>query len=113
MNEPVEVRVTTDSQEEAEKICTAVVAGRVAACAQITAPIRSTYWWEGKIETAVELMILMKTTSERLDELVEVVRANHSYDTPEIVAVPITGGLADYLTWITTETTPQGEAGGA
>ncbi|WP_433259728.1 divalent-cation tolerance protein CutA (plasmid) [Streptosporangium sp. CA-135522] len=101
----VEVRVAAGSLEEAESIVAAAVQGRVAAGAQITGPITSTYWWKGEIQRAEERLILMKTTTARLEDLVAVVRAAHSYDTPEIVAVPIEGGLADYLNWITEETT--------
>lgn len=104
MTSHVEVHVTAGSLEEAEKIVTAAVEGRAAACAQISGPITSTYWWQGKVERSEEYLILMKTAKSRLDELVTVVRAAHSYDTPEIVAVPIEGGLADYLNWITEET---------
>ncbi|GAA4224829.1 divalent-cation tolerance protein CutA [Actinomadura meridiana] len=82
----------------------AAVEGHLAACAQISGPITSTYWWQGKLENDEEFLIVMKTTDERLDDLVTSVKANHSYDTPEIVAVPIVGGLGDYLTWIREET---------
>ncbi|RSN08311.1 divalent-cation tolerance protein CutA [Nonomuraea sp. WAC 01424] len=105
MTRHVEVHVTTDSREEAEHIVDVAVASRVAAGAQISGPIVSTYWWQGEIQRNNEYLILMKTTTDRLDDLVVVVREAHSYETPEIVAVPIEGGLADYLNWITEETT--------
>ncbi|GAA3076480.1 divalent-cation tolerance protein CutA [Streptosporangium carneum] len=100
----LEVHVTTDTQEEAEKICNAAVRGRVAAGAQIIGPITSIYWWKGEIQRDEEFLILMKTTKDRLDELISVVKAEHSYETPEIVAIPIEGGLVEYLTWIKVET---------
>jgi periplasmic divalent cation tolerance protein len=100
----VEVHVTAASPEEAEGIVAAAVEGRVAACAQISGPIKSTYWWKGNVERAEEWLVALKTTLDNLDELTAVVRANHSYEVPEIVAVPIVGGLGEYLSWITAET---------
>ena len=105
MPEYVEVRSTTDSREEADKICAAVVEARLAACAQVSGPIRSTYWWQGKIERADEYFLAMKTTRDRFAELApQVIRANHSYDVPDIVAVSIIEGTDDYLEWIRSET---------
>ncbi|GAA2629058.1 divalent-cation tolerance protein CutA [Actinomadura fulvescens] len=104
MTQNLEIHVTTGNREEAEKVVQAAVEGRLAACAQISGPITSTYWWQGKLERDEEFFIVMKTTDERLDALVANIKANHSYDTPEIVAVPIVGGLGDYLTWIKAET---------
>ncbi|WP_030177279.1 divalent-cation tolerance protein CutA [Spirillospora albida] len=111
MAQNLEVHVTTGSREEAEKVVQAAVEGRFAACAQISGPISSTYWWQGKLERDEEFFIIMKTTDERLDALVGNIKANHSYDTPEIVAVPIVGGLGDYLTWIKAETEAPSSAG--
>jgi periplasmic divalent cation tolerance protein len=104
MPEFIEVRSATDSREEAGRICAAVVEARLAACAQVLGPVRSTYWWQGKIERADEYLILMKTTGDTFAGLAQVIRANHSYEVPDIVAVPITDGLADYLGWISAET---------
>lgn len=104
MTRHVEVHVTAGTREEAERIVDAVVGSRVAAGAQISGPIVSTYWWQGEVQRSEEYLILMKTVTDRLDELIVVVREVHSYETPEIVAVPIEGGLANYLTWITEET---------
>ncbi|MFI6705451.1 divalent-cation tolerance protein CutA [Nonomuraea sp. NPDC050478] len=100
----VEVHVTAGTREEAERIVNAAVASRTAAGAQISGPIASTYWWKGEIQRSEEFLVLMKTAGDRLDDLIMVVREAHSYETPEIVAVPIEGGLADYLNWITEET---------
>jgi len=108
MADYIEVHSTTDSREEADKICAAVVAARLAACAQVSGPIRSTYWWQGKIERADEYFLMMKTTRDRFAELARVIRANHSYDVPDIVAVPILDGTEDYLEWISAETQERG-----
>jgi len=104
MTRHVEVHVTAGTREEAERIVNAAVESRAAAGAQISGPIASTYWWKGEIQRSEEFLILMKTAADRLDDLVVVVREAHSYETPEIVAVSIEGGLADYLNWITEET---------
>jgi periplasmic divalent cation tolerance protein len=104
MPDYIEVRSTTNSCEEAAKICNAVVEARLAACAQVSGPIRSTYWWRGKIERAEEYFLTMKTTRDRFAALAQVIRANHSYEVPDIVAVPIVDGTDDYLEWISSET---------
>ena len=104
MTAHVEVHVTAGSREEAERVVDAAIRGRAAACAQITGPITSTYWWRGEVQRDEEYLILLKTAQDRLDDLVRLVREVHSYETPEIVAVPIVGGLADYLDWVTAET---------
>jgi len=102
----LQVLTTIDSREAAEQVARAVVEARVAACAQVVGPIHSTYWWEGKVEAAEEWQVLMKTTGERYAELERVIRQAHSYDVPEIIATPITGGGADYLSWVAQETRP-------
>lgn len=104
MQEYIEVHSTTRSRDEAEKICTAVVEARLAACAQVSGPIQSTYWWQGKIERSEEFFLTMKTTADRFDEIAQVIRDNHSYEIPDIVSVPLISGIADYLRWISAET---------
>jgi periplasmic divalent cation tolerance protein len=101
----LQVTTTTDSQEEAAAIARAAVEERLAACAQLFGPMSSTYWWEDEIETAEEWMVLFKTTGDRFEELVVLITDRHSYDTPEIIATPVVAGSADYLSWITDQTT--------
>ncbi|MFJ2030530.1 divalent-cation tolerance protein CutA [Streptosporangium sp. NPDC087985] len=83
-----------------------MVGGRLAADAQIVAPIESTYWWAGEIRRSEEWLLLMKTTVDRFEELARRVRELHSYEVPQIIAVPLVAGTADYLEWIRRETTP-------
>jgi periplasmic divalent cation tolerance protein len=71
---------------------------------QIVGPIRSFYRWAGDIEDEQEWQCWIKTSTDRLDPLTEHIKKNHSYDVPEVVALPIVGGSADYLSWITNET---------
>ncbi|MFT7841353.1 divalent-cation tolerance protein CutA [Saccharothrix sp. BKS2] len=95
---------TTDSAEEAESLSKLIVAARLAACVQISSPIRSIYRWEGAVQDGQEWQLWIKTTGDRLAELTEFINQNHSYDTPEIVALPILGGNPAYLQWMTDET---------
>ncbi|MER7363831.1 divalent-cation tolerance protein CutA [Nonomuraea wenchangensis] len=104
MADYIEVHVTAGDRGEASRICRVVVERRLAACAQVVGPITSTYWWEGKVEEAEEWLVLLKTTVDLFDELAAGVREVHSYDVPEIIAVPVLEGSTDYLAWITQET---------
>ncbi|GIH69847.1 divalent-cation tolerance protein CutA [Sphaerimonospora thailandensis] len=104
MGEYVQVQVAVDDRDRAASLARSAVGARLAACAQLVGPITSTYWWEDRIETAEEFLLLLKTTGESVDRLTEHIRAEHPYDTPEIVALPIEGGLAAYLDWIAAET---------
>jgi periplasmic divalent cation tolerance protein len=100
----VQVSTSTDSRQEAAELAKSAVRERLAACAQLVGPIASTYWWEGEIESAEEWIVVFKTTAERFDELSEFIVDQHSYDTPEIIAVPVVTGSPDYLAWVTEQT---------
>ncbi|MDQ2876059.1 MAG: divalent-cation tolerance protein CutA [Actinomycetota bacterium] len=103
----LQVQTTTDSRAEAIELGRAAVAARLAACAQVTGPISSTYWWEGTIERSEEWLILLKLPADRFDELAEFLAERHSYDEPEIVALPIVAGTAAYLSWVEDEARPE------
>jgi periplasmic divalent cation tolerance protein len=94
-----------DTDERAEALASALVEGRLAACVQVVGPIRSTYRWRGAVETATEWLLLIKTTEARFTDLRDAIVAAHPYEVPEIVAVPIESGLAEYLGWIDASTT--------
>jgi periplasmic divalent cation tolerance protein len=100
----LQVSTTTDSRAEAERLGRAMVQRRLAACAQIVGPISSTYWWKGAMETAEEWVAVMKTTGEQSALLIAAIKAEHSYETPDIVAISIVDGFAGYLNWISEET---------
>lgn len=102
----IQVITTTDTQELARTIAKAAVRDRVAACAQVFGPISSTYWWEGKIEEATEWFCLLKTVSHNYPALEALIKANHSYTVPEILAVPVVAGNPDYLAWLRENTQP-------
>lgn len=101
------VITTTDSEEAAELLARGIVEATVGACAQVVGPIKSAYRWEGKVQADREWQIWIKTTTARLDDLTDFIKANHTYDVPEIVATPIIGGSAEYLQWVTSETQPR------
>ena len=94
---------TTASREEAEKIACLLLEKRLAACVQ-TAPISSFYRWEGKVEHGNEIRLLIKTTDALYLAVENLIRENHSYKVPQIVKVPISAGLKEYLDWISDET---------
>ena len=98
--EVVVVMVSTANQEEAAKIADLVVQSRLAACASTIPTVRSTYWWEGKIVNDQEVLILMKTTSDKVLPLQEAILKVHSYKVPEIIAISVTHGFQPYLDWV-------------
>ena len=100
----IEVHTTIDSREAAQKIAEAIVSKRLAACVQVSGPITSTYWWQGKIEQAEEWFCTAKTRKELYNELEQAIREVHSYDVPEILAVDVVVGNAGYLDWVEQET---------
>ncbi|MEM6447929.1 MAG: divalent-cation tolerance protein CutA [Cyanobacteria bacterium P01_D01_bin.123] len=91
---------TVSSREEGDRLAGILVEQRLAACVQVVGPISSTYRWEGEVQVAEEWQCQIKTRAEIFNVLKESIRKHHSYDTPEIVAMPIALGSADYLTWI-------------
>ena len=106
MADYVQVSTTTETREDAERIASAVVQRRLAACVQVSGPISSTYWWQGKLEVAEEWLCLAKTRGDLYTSLEQAIRGIHPYDTPEIVAVPIVAGSDAYLRWLAEETGP-------
>ncbi|MEV4915670.1 divalent-cation tolerance protein CutA [Streptomyces tirandamycinicus] len=98
------VVTTTDSAAKAEELARGAVEARLAACAQISAPVTSVYHWRNAIETGEEWQVLLKTTEERYDALEAHLLAHHDYDTPEIITTPVLRGSAEYLAWIAAET---------
>jgi len=97
---PIVVFVTTSSGRESKKISDAVLKDRLAACVNRLPGVSSRYWWKGKIETGREELLLIKTTRAKLPRLIRRVKALHSYEVPEVVALPIVGGNPGYLSWI-------------
>lgn len=88
----------------ARSLARALVEARLAACVSIGAPVESLYHWQGKIETAAEVPVVVKTQADRYAEVEAAIRARHPYELPEILAVPASNGLAPYVDWIAAET---------
>lgn len=94
------VLVTCGSAKEARRLSESLVRERLAACVTTTSPVRSVYRWKGKIETATEVLMLVKTTRGKFGAAEKEIRRMHSYETPEIIALPIVRGSKKYLQWI-------------
>lgn len=101
MSEATVVFITAANREEAARLAEMLVGARLAACVQILPEIESIYRWQGKIEREAEVLLLAKSTRAKFEELEREVRAIHSYETPEIVAVPATAVSGPYLKWLT------------
>jgi periplasmic divalent cation tolerance protein len=104
MNNFLLVITNLPDAESAGRLAQQLVEARAAACVNQLAPCISTYRWQGKIETAKEVPLLIKTTREAWPRLEQLIRAAHPYELPEIIAVPVERGLPDYLTWVDAET---------
>ncbi len=95
----VMVVMTTANREEAVKIVRQLLQERLIACANIVGPVSSLFWWKEKIEEAEEILVFMKSREELFEELSEKVRTLHSYEVPEVLALPIVKGSPSYLEW--------------
>jgi periplasmic divalent cation tolerance protein len=100
----IQIQVTAPDQATAQKIATHLVEHRLAACVQILGPISSTYWWEGKLESSEEYLLLVKSTAARYKALEKAVVDLHPYEVPELIGMEIKRGLPAYLNWINEET---------
>lgn len=99
-SDPILVLMTAANGEEAARLAEMLVGAQLAACVQIMPEIKSIYRWKGKIERQGEVLLIAKTAASKFDKLEREVRALHSYETPEIVALPFILGSAPYLQWI-------------
>jgi len=95
---------TTGSVEEARKIARILVEEKLVACVNVIPKIESIYRWQGNIEEDSECVLLAKTTDKNIDKTIQRIKELHSYDVPDIVAIPITQGFKEYLNWVEDET---------
>ncbi len=95
------VLTTTADTDEAERLAFKLVENRLAACVQILPKMSSVYFWEGKVQSELEHLLLIKTLEEKFDALKEFILKNHSYEVPEIVAVDAERVSKSYLGWLT------------
>jgi periplasmic divalent cation tolerance protein len=102
-DEKIVVLSTASNIEEAEKITLALLEARKVACVNIVPEVLSRYWWRGKIAKDKEVLLIAKTNTAALPDVIRIIKENHSYETPEVIALPITGGSAHYLAWLESE----------
>ena len=104
MTEALLVLTNCPDEAAADRIALALVEQRLAACVNRLAPVQSIYRWQGNVERATEVPLLIKTTRERYGDVEQAIRHLHPYEVPEIIALPISAGHAAYLRWIESET---------
>jgi periplasmic divalent cation tolerance protein len=100
------VLTTLEKQEDGVRLAALLVERELAACVQILPPIISIYRWQGAVERANEVLLLIKTTRVAYPRLETTIKENHPYQTPEIVALPVEAGLDDYLNWLAASVNP-------
>jgi len=96
----VVVLITVGSAEEARKIAGVLLKRRQAACVNIVPEVDSHFWWQGRLDSASESLLIVKTKKARLPEVIKSVKKLHSYKVPEIIALPVVGGNKEYLDWL-------------
>jgi periplasmic divalent cation tolerance protein len=104
------VMTNLPNAQAAEAIASTLVKSRLAACVNLLPAVQSVYRWQGKVERATEVTLLIKTTQRHYAALEAAIRAAHPYELPEVIALPVTTGLPSYLQWVITETTPEHHA---
>ena len=100
IDQGIVVFITAGTDEEAKGIADKLLDQRKAACVNIIPKIDSYFWWQGKKEKAEEVLLIVKSRGSLLDDIIKLVKEAHSYETPEIIAIPIVGGNQGYLNWI-------------
>jgi periplasmic divalent cation tolerance protein len=103
MKSYIQISTTTETKEQAQTIAQHLVEAKLAACVQITGPTTSIYRWKGKVENAQEWLCLIKTRADLYNKVEAAIKSLHSYETPEIIAVPIIKGSKEYLNWLDDE----------
>ncbi len=98
--------ITAANAAEAQRLSRTLLRQRKAACVNIVSGVDSLFWWEGKLNSARESLMVVKTRAGLLPEVISLVRKEHSYSVPEVIALPVIGGNPDYLEWIGKETPP-------
>lgn len=96
--------VTVPTQEVARHMAETLVGSRAAACVSSLGPVTSVYHWNGAIEHAEEIQLIIKTSTKSAQKVKDLVKANHPYEVPEVVFIPLVDGLPEYLRWIDKET---------
>jgi periplasmic divalent cation tolerance protein len=100
MTDKIVVLNTCSSKEEAERLARLLVDGRLAACVSIVPGVRSVYRWQGKVESAEECLLLIKSSRPLFEQLRDALQKAHTYEVPEVLALPVVAGAAPYLDWL-------------
>jgi periplasmic divalent cation tolerance protein len=100
MSKYIQIITITDSKEAADTIGNILLFEKLVSCVQILPSIESKYWWKGKIEKNMECLCLFKSEKRNYKKIEKIIKENHSYETPEIIALPILTGSKEYLKWI-------------
>jgi periplasmic divalent cation tolerance protein len=103
------VLMTAPDRPTAEKLGEALVRERFAACANLVPGVASFFWWDEDVQRAEEVLVILKTPSDRVDALMARAAELHPYDVPELIALPVEAGLSAYVEWVARETRPRGE----
>ena len=101
------VITTVSNEADAQALSDSILQSRLAACVTTLPRAQSRYWWEGEITSSAEWLLMIKTTTDRMDALRDHVAHHHPYDTPEFIEIPIQSALAAYAAWVQNETRPQ------
>ncbi len=109
MTDSIVVMIACSSKREAARIKEVLLEKRKVACVNIIPKVDSFFWWKGKIDSSLEVLLLAKTKKKMLKGIITLVKKIHSYEVPEIIALPITGGNRDYLSWIGEEVRGEGK----
>ena len=96
------ILITTSSEGEARKVADLLLNERKAACVNIVPKVESLFWWQGNIELVQENLLIVKTNTAKLKEITDLIKKVHTYEVPEIIALPIIGGNEDYIKWLDT-----------
>lgn len=99
--------VTAPSLEEARTLARSLLEDRLVACVNLVPGVESMYWWEGRLEESQEVLLVLKTRTDRVPDLIDRVRERHPYSVPEVVSWPLGPGNPDYLRWVATEVAPR------
>ncbi len=94
------ILITAKDKKEADKIAQALIKNKLAACVNILPGVQSLFWWQGKVDQAKEALLVVKSRKEKFAKIAKLVKSVHSYDVPEIIAIPIVSGFKPYLNWI-------------
>ncbi|MDZ4722919.1 MAG: divalent-cation tolerance protein CutA [candidate division Zixibacteria bacterium] len=100
----IRVVLITVPADEAKEMALEIVKRRLAACVNIVSKVESIFWWDDEVQTSQECLLIVKTTQLMLERLIDHVVEAHPYDLPEIIALPVTEGLPDYINWVLDET---------